>query len=450
VSDTSDTIAAIATPRGNGGVGIIRVSGPGVVSLLDVLQPSSLEPRKAKLSSIRDDEGRLIDKVLLLYFPGPASFTGEDVLELQGHGGLVIMDMLLEHLLKHGCRQARPGEFSERAFLNDKLDLVQAEAIADLIESHSRTAVRGAMRSLQGDFSRRVHLLVDRLITLRTHVEAYLDFPDEDIDHLPVNQFTDQCEDITAALIELLATARQGQILREGLHLVLAGKPNAGKSSLLNRLTEADTAIVSDIPGTTRDVIRERVHIDGIPVEVTDTAGLRATGDAIESEGVARAQREIINADHILLIVDDADFSQDLLAELYDYLHAGAPVTVVRNKIDLTGQQCGIEEHDGVTTVSLSAKTGDGMPLLIEHLKQASGVASIPEGVFTARQRHLDALRRALASVEQAGQQLQNIPRLELMAEDLRQAQTALSDITGEYSSEDLLGEIFGSFCIGK
>lgn len=421
-----------------------------MVSLLDVLQPSSLEPRKARLSSIRDDEGRLIDKVLLLYFPGPASFTGEDVLELQGHGGLVIMDMLLEHLLKHGCRQARPGEFSERAFLNDKLDLVQAEAIADLIESHSRTAVRGAMRSLQGDFSRRVHLLVDRLITLRTHVEAYLDFPDEDIDHLPVNQFTDQCEDITAALIELLATARQGQILREGLHLVLAGKPNAGKSSLLNRLTEADTAIVSDIPGTTRDVIRERVHIDGIPVEVTDTAGLRATGDAIESEGVARAQREIINADHILLIVDDADFSQDLLAELYDYLHAGAPVTVVRNKIDLTGQQCGIEEHDGVTTVSLSAKTGDGMPLLIEHLKQASGVASIPEGVFTARQRHLDALRRALASVEQAGQQLQNIPRLELMAEDLRQAQTALSDITGEYSSEDLLGEIFGSFCIGK
>lgn len=450
MSDAHDTIAAIATPRGNGGVGIIRVSGPGVARLLEALHVEGLEARKATLHRITDIEGRLIDEVLLLYFPGPASFTGEDVLELQGHGGLVIMDMLLELLLKHGCRQARPGEFSERAFLNDKLDLVQAEAIADLIESHSRTAVRGAMRSLQGEFSHRIHTLVDSLVALRTHVEAFLDFPDEEIDSLPASQFAEQCEQIIAVLAELLATARQGQILREGLHLVLAGKPNAGKSSLLNRLTAADTAIVSEIPGTTRDVIRERIHIDGIPVEVTDTAGLRSTGNVIESEGVARARREFGNADRILLIIEDIDFNQGLLDELYDYLHADIPVTIVRNKIDLTGQPCGIVEHDGVTTVALSAKTGEGMPLLIEHLKQASGVASIPEGVFTARQRHLDALRRALASAEQASLQLHNVPRLELMAEDLRQAQSALSEITGEFSSEDLLGEIFGSFCIGK
>lgn len=449
MSEHGDTIAAIATPRGSGGVGIIRVSGADISALLENLKLATPVPRTASLRKIHDANGRLIDEVLVLYFPAPASFTGEDVLELQGHGGLVIMDMLLERVLTCGCRQARPGEFSERAFLNDKLDLVQAEAIADVIESHSRTAVRGAMRSLQGDFSRRVHSISDDLIHLRTHVEAYLDFPDEEIDTLPSEEFSTQCQSLERAISELLATARQGQMLRDGLHLVLAGKPNAGKSSLLNRLTAADTAIVSNIPGTTRDVIRERVHIDGIPIDVTDTAGLRDTADAIESEGVARARQELSRADRVLLVVDDADFSSDLLADLDDYLHAEVPVTVVRNKIDLTGRNSQIENIDGVDIVSMSTRTGDGLRLLTEHLKQVTGLATVPEGVFTARQRHLDALRRALVFVQQ-GRDLLDPPRPELLAEELRQAQTVLGEITGEFTSEDLLGEIFGSFCIGK
>ncbi len=449
MSEHGDSIAAIATPRGSGGVGIIRVSGADISALLENLKLATPVPRTASLRKIHDANGRLIDEVLVLYFPAPASFTGEDVLELQGHGGLVIMDMLLERVLTCGCRQARPGEFSERAFLNDKLDLVQAEAIADVIESHSRTAVRGAMRSLQGDFSRRVHSISDDLIHLRTHVEAYLDFPDEEIDTLPSEEFSTQCQSLERAISELLATARQGQMLRDGLHLVLAGKPNAGKSSLLNRLTAADTAIVSDVPGTTRDVIRERVHIDGIPIDVTDTAGLRDTADAIESEGVARARQELSRADRVLLVVDDADFSSDLLADLDDYLHAEVPVTVVRNKIDLTGRNSQIENIDGVDIVSMSTRTGDGLRLLTEHLKQVTGLATVPEGVFTARQRHLDALRRALVFVQQ-GRNLLDPPRPELLAEELRQAQTVLGEITGEFTSEDLLGEIFGSFCIGK
>lgn len=449
MSEHGDTIAAIATPRGSGGVGIIRVSGADISALLENLKLGMPVPRTASLRKIHDANGRLIDEVLVLYFPAPASFTGEDVLELQGHGGLVIMDMLLERVLTCGCRQARPGEFSERAFLNDKLDLVQAEAIADVIESHSRTAVRGAMRSLQGDFSRRVHSISDDLIHLRTHVEAYLDFPDEEIDTLPSEEFSTQCQSLELAISELLATARQGQMLRDGLHLVLAGKPNAGKSSLLNRLTAADTAIVSDIPGTTRDVIRERVHIDGIPIDVTDTAGLRDTADAIESEGVARARQELSRADRVLLVVDDADFSSDLLADLDDYLHAEVPVTVVRNKIDLTGRNSQVENNDGVDIVSISTRTGDGLRLLTEHLKQVTGLATVPEGVFTARQRHLDALRRALVFVQQ-GRALLDPPYPELLAEELRQAQTVLGEITGEFTSEDLLGEIFGSFCIGK
>ena len=438
MSEHGDSIAAIATPRGSGGVGIIRVSGADISALLENLKLATPVPRTASLRKIHDANGRLIDEVLVLYFPAPASFTGEDVLELQGHGGLVIMDMLLERVLTCGCRQARPGEFSERAFLNDKLDLVQAEAIADVIESHSRTAVRGAMRSLQGDFSRRVHSISDDLIHLRTHVEAYLDFPDEEIDTLPSEEFSTQCQSLERAISELLATARQGQMLRDGLHLVLAGKPNAGKSSLLNRLTAADTAIVSDIPGTTRDVIRERVHIDGIPIDVTDTAGLRDTADAIESEGVARARQELSRADRVLLVVDDADFSSDLLADLDDYLHAEVPVTVVRNKIDLTGRNSQIENIDGVDIVSMSTRTGDGLRLLTEHLKQVTGLATVPEGVFTARQRHLDALRRALVFVQQ-GRNLLDPPRPELLAEELRQAQTVLGEITGEFTSEDFL-----------
>jgi tRNA modification GTPase len=455
VKTTEDTIAAIATARGNAGVGIIRISGPNTPHIIEHLTHRSVPARVATLADLHASDGELIDQVLMLYFPAPSSFTGEHVLEIHGHGGMVIQDMLLQHVLSLGCRQARPGEFSERAFLNGKLDLTQAEAIADLIESHSRQAAKSAIRSLQGQFSERVHDIVDRVVRLRVLIEAHLDFSDEEIGNLPVDEFASRLSAITRDTHDLLVSARQGHVLRDGIHLVLAGRPNAGKSSLLNRLTESDAAIISDTPGTTRDVIRERIHIDGIPLDVSDTAGLRVASDDIEAEGVNRTVREMQAADRILLIVDDHDFLVEDREEgpwtaLLEEIPADTPVTLIRNKIDLTRTKPSIETGSPWPVICLSAKTGNGVELLTDHLRKTVGLDNATEGVFSARRRHIIALSEASQYLDHARQQLSVGLQLELMAEDLRLVQQNLAEITGEFTSEDLLGEIFGSFCIGK
>jgi tRNA modification GTPase len=445
-----DTIAAIATPRGNAGIGVIRLSGPGVPAILTRLTAKKIEPRKATLAKIHDSVNNLIDQVLILYFPAPHSFTGEDVVELQGHGGMVVMDMLLEHVIALGCRQARPGEFSERAFLNGKIDLAQAEAIADLIESHSRSAARGAMRSLQGEFSTEVHALVENLVHLRVLAEAYLDFPDEELDEIPENEFSGRLDQIIDETTDLLRRAGKGSLLRDGFHIVLAGRPNAGKSSLLNLLTRTDTAIVSSKAGTTRDIIRDRIDLDGMLIDLTDTAGLRHTDDEIEHEGVRRATRELGNADHVLLIVDEADYSEGTRQELLDFIDPEIPVTIVRNKIDLLDGVPGKQVLGKVTEIMLSVKSGAGTDILFDHLKSISSADSLSEGVFSARRRHIDSLERAKDVLLDGRQHIHPQLQLELLAEDCRQAQNHLNEITGEFGSEDLLGRIFSSFCIGK
>ncbi len=446
----SDTIAAVATPRGNGGVGIIRLSGPAVKDILRKLCPKTILPRKAVLTKIHDGQQRLIDQVLLIYFPAPNSFTGEDVLELQGHGGHIIMDMLLEHLLSLGCRQARAGEFSERAFLNGKIDLTQAEAIADLIEGQTRSAVRGAMRSLQGEFSKQVHQLVEDLIHLRMLAEAYLDFPDEETIEIPVEEFESRLTELRRKTTHLLKSANAGSRLREGYHLVLAGRPNAGKSSLLNLLAKNETAIVNEKAGTTRDIIRDRIDLDGIIIDVTDTAGLRQTTDAVESEGIRRTKKELDKADRVLLIIDDAEYSEAIKNELLSYLKSNTPVSILRNKIDLQKKDPGIQEREQCVEIFLSLKTGAGIDLLYRHLKSIISANSDIEGVFTARRRHIEALQRAGSFIDTASMHVHPSLQLELLAEDCRQAQKVLNEITGEFSSEDLLGRIFSSFCIGK
>ena len=446
----TDTIAAIATPRGNAGVGIIRLSGPAVRDVQRQLFAEQLVPRKATLAKIYDQQQRLIDQVLLIFFPAPNSFTGEDVLELQGHGGVVVLDMLLEHILSLGCRQARAGEFSERAFLNDKIDLTQAEAIADLIEGQTRSAVRGAMRSLQGDFSKEVHHLLEDLIHLRMLAEAYLDFPDEEIEEVPVKEFEQRLLSVREKTTHLLDSAHKGSLLRDGFHLVLAGRPNAGKSSLLNLLAKKDTAIVSEQAGTTRDIIRDRVDLDGIVIDVSDTAGLRQTSDTIESEGIRRAKSELENADRVLLIIDEADYSEASRNELLSYVEQDIPVTIIRNKIDLQKIDPELKHTDLGLEILLSIKSGAGLDLLYRHLKEITSSGTLNEGVYTARRRHIEALQNANNSLQDAAEHLSTSVRLELLAEDCRLAQNSLNEITGEFSSDDLLGRIFSSFCIGK
>lgn len=448
--ENADTIAAIATPRGNAGIGVIRISGSATREIMQRLSAKKLEPRKAALSKILDHQNRLIDQVLLLFFPAPNSFTGEDVLELQGHGGVVVLDMLLEHVLSLGCRQARAGEFSERAYLNGKIDLTQAEAIADIIESHTRSAVRGAVRSLEGEFSNEIHQIVNNLVHLRMLTEAYMDFPDEEISDIPDREFRQRLFELTRDIRELLDNANKGNLLRDGYHLVLAGKPNSGKSSLLNRLTKNDTAIVSDQAGTTRDIIRDRIDLDGLVIDVTDTAGLRHTTDVVESEGVRRAQKELERADRVLLIIDEAEFDQQLKDELLDFVEDETPVTIIRNKIDLQGKKPAIINSGNNCEILLSIKTGEGIDLLYRHLKEVSATESVTEGVFTARRRHIEALQEAENILNNSVNHLSPVIQLELLAEDCRQAQQALNRITGEFSNEDLLGKIFGSFCIGK
>ncbi len=445
---SGDTIAAAATPPGRGGIGVVRISGPATRAIAQGLLGTLPAPRHATFARFRDADGKPIDEGLALFFPAPHSYTGEDVLELHGHGGPVVLDMLLQRALALGARPARAGEFTERAFLNGRLDLAQAEAVADLIDAGSQAAARAALRSLEGEFSKQVQALTERLIQLRMHVEAAIDFPEEEIDFLADEKIGNGVAALDADLKQLLATAQQGQLLHDGMALVLAGRPNAGKSSLLNALAQRDAAIVSDIPGTTRDVLREYIQLDGLPLHIVDTAGLRAARDAIEAEGVRRARAELERADRVLLIVDDTQPQGDDV-ELLRELPPNLARTVVRNKIDLTGRAPGIAQRDGMTEVSLSAKTGDGLELLRRHLKECVGFHPAAEGSFSARRRHLDAIRRAQAHLATARGHAQRRAG-ELLAEELRQAQQALSEITGEFTADDLLGRIFASFCIGK
>lgn len=438
-----DTIAAIATPPGNGGVGIIRLSGPQAESIAADLSGKRPKPRYARYCSFRDAEGNPIDHGLLLYFPAPKSFTGEDVVELHAHGGSVVMDMLMRRVLALGARTANPGEFSQRAFLNNKIDLAQAEAIADLITAGTEQAVRSAQQSLHGAFSKLINELIDELIELRVYIEAAIDFVDEEIDFLSDGVVADRIAKVQARIRLILVTARQGRLLHDGISVVLAGKPNAGKSSLLNALAGFDAAIVTDIEGTTRDVLRERIQIDGMPLHIIDTAGLRDSDNVVEQEGIRRARIEIEKADKILLLLDSTTDNEDALIE------GDWPVTRVFNKIDLSGQAARIVETVHGTEIYLSAKTGAGLDLLRQHLKQSAGFGETQQNTFVARRRHIAALEAALTTVDSAAELMQ-VRSHELVAEELRQAQIKLSEITGEFTSDDLLGEIFGSFCIGK
>ncbi|PJE40934.1 MAG: tRNA uridine-5-carboxymethylaminomethyl(34) synthesis GTPase MnmE [Pseudomonas sp.] len=451
----AETIAAVATAQGRGGVGIVRVSGPLAGTLAQAICQRELQPRYAHYGPFFADAKQVLDEGLALYFPGPNSFTGEDVLELQGHGGPVVLDLLLRRCVQLGARLARPGEFSERAFLNDKLDLAQAEAIADLIEASSEQAARNALRSLQGEFSRRVHGLTERLISLRIYVEAAIDFPEEEIDFLADGHVLSLLDGVRADLAGVLREAGQGALLRDGMTVVIAGRPNAGKSSLLNALAGREAAIVTEIAGTTRDVLREHIHIDGMPLHVVDTAGLRDTEDQVERIGVERALKAIGEADRILLVVDatapEAGDPFALWPEFLDQRPDPSKVTLIRNKADLSGESVVLEVcNDGHVTISLSAKSTEGLDLLREHLKACMGYEQTSESSFSARRRHLEALRQASTHLEHGHAQLTLAGAGELLAEDLRMAQQALGEITGAFSSDDLLGRIFSSFCIGK
>ncbi|BBL59939.1 tRNA uridine-5-carboxymethylaminomethyl(34) synthesis GTPase MnmE [Methylomonas koyamae] len=442
-----DTIAAIATPPGNGGVGVIRISGPAAPGIAGQLTGKPLpQPRYAQFVSFLEADGRAIDSGLLLYFCGPASFTGEHVVELHGHGGSVVLDMLLRRVLALGARLAEPGEFSRRAFLNDKIDLAQAEAIADLITSSTEQAVRSAQQSLQGVFSEKIAELIDELIELRVFIEAAIDFVDEEIDFLGDGVVAGRIARLQSQIGEIRRSAEQGRLLHDGMTVVLAGKPNAGKSSLLNALAGHDAAIVTDIAGTTRDVLRERIQLDGMPLHVIDTAGLHDSDNPVEQEGIRRARQEIAKADRVLLLIDSNDAAG---ANLDGELPAGIAVTKVFNKIDLVGGQPRIEDGPQGTEIHLSVKQGLGLELLRQHLKLSMGFSEGADNVYVARARHIQALQQAAQAVQNAAEQLQHLAH-ELVAEELRQAQTSLSAITGEFSSDDLLGEIFSSFCIGK
>ncbi len=446
----TDTIAAVATPPGRGGVGIIRISGPQARAIAAAVLGDCPAPRLATYLPFRDGDGATLDQGIALFFKAPNSFTGEDVLELQGHGGPVVLDMLLSRVVQLGACLAQPGEFSQRAYLNDKLDLAQAEAIADLIDSSSVEAARSALRSLQGEFSQRIHSLVEAVIRLRIHVEAAIDFPEEEVDFLADSAITDQLRDIVTTLKNILAQAQQGCLLREGMNVVIAGQPNAGKSSLLNRLAQRELAIVTDIAGTTRDTLRHEITLDGLPIHIIDTAGLRESTDTVEQIGIQRAWNEIQQADRILLLVNDASGITAEDQTIIERLPHTIAVTVVRNKIDLSGNSAGISNGPLGNEIALSAKTGAGLELLTQYLKECVGYQSAGEGSFMARRRHVDALQRGLELVLHGQQQLQLHQAGELLAEDLRQAQEVLNEITGAFSSDDLLGRIFSSFCIGK
>ncbi len=455
MTDHTDTIVAQATAPGRGGVGIVRISGPQAEAVAVALLGKVPKTRYAEYLPFRTPDGVLLDQGIALMFKAPHSFTGEDVLELQGHGGPVVIDMLIEAIRAlPGLRTARPGEFSERAFLNDKLDLAQAEAIADLIEASSEQAARSALSSLQGEFSAKINALVEQLTHLRIYVEAAIDFPEEEVDFLADGKIAHALAQVRQQLAQVLHSAQQGALLREGMKVVIAGRPNAGKSSLLNALAGRESAIVTDIAGTTRDVLREHIHIDGMPLHIIDTAGLRDAADEVERIGIERAWDEIRQADRVLLMVDgtetDAVDPAQIWPELIDRLPVGMGITVIRNKADLTGEVLGHSQHQDLAVYRLSAKTGDGVEAIKQHLKACMGFQGTNEGGFMARQRHLEALHAAAERLQLGAEQLAIYHAGELLAEELRLAQQDLAEITGEFSSDDLLGRIFSSFCIGK
>lgn len=460
----TDTIAAVATAKGQAGVGVIRLSGPTVKAIAVQLLGKLPTVRQASYAAFRDHDGKVIDHGIAIHFAAPHSFTGEDILELQGHGGPVIMDMLLERCVALGARLARPGEFSERAFLNDKIDLVQAEAIADLIASQSRSAARLAVRSMEGELSRRVYALNEQLIYLRMYVEAAIDFPEEEIDFLSDGKVASLYENLRQAFSDLIAGCQQGSLLREGINVVIAGRPNAGKSSLLNALSGREVAIVTDVPGTTRDILREYLVLDGLPIHLIDTAGLRDATDRVEAIGIAKAKQQIHAADLILLVMDatteigisdeirsDGGPGRTLIAELFD----GAmqeqlterQIILVKNKMDLLNKPTGKESEN---CVAVCAHDGAGIEALIALIKDKAGLHRSDESLVLARRRHIDALVNAEALLHQGIKQLQQYRAGELFADDLRQAQRYLNEITGEFTADDLLGRIFSSFCIGK
>ncbi|ASJ98512.1 tRNA uridine-5-carboxymethylaminomethyl(34) synthesis GTPase MnmE [Shewanella marisflavi] len=452
---TTDTIVAQATAPGRGGVGIIRVSGDKASEVAMAVLGHLPKVRYADYCDFKGANGEVIDQGIALFFKGPNSFTGEDVLELQGHGGQIVLDMLINRVMDvDGVRIAKPGEFSEQAFMNDKLDLTQAEAIADLIDATSEQAAKSALNSLQGEFSTQVHELVDQVTNLRLYVEAAIDFPDEEVDFLSDGKIAASLSKIIHKLDSVQSSAKQGAIIREGMKVVIAGRPNAGKSSLLNALAGKESAIVTEIAGTTRDVLREHIHLDGMPLHIIDTAGLRDTTDTVEQIGIERAWAEIETADQVLFMVDgtttDAVDPHDIWPDFIDRLPKNLGVTVVRNKADLTGEALDATDEQGHKVFRLSAKTGSGVDELKAHLKSLMGYQSNLEGGFIARRRHLEALELAASHLTLGQEQLEVYQAGELLAEELRMCQLALSEITGKFTSDDLLGKIFGSFCIGK
>lgn len=450
--DNIDTIAAVATAPGRGGVGIVRVSGKKAGQIAQAVLGKQPKPRYAHYGAFYAEDGSVLDQGIALFFPNPNSFTGEDVLELQGHGGPVVLQWLLARVVELGARLAEPGEFSKQAFMNDKLDLAQAEAIADLIEASSEQAAKSALRSLQGDFSREVNTLVEELIQLRIFVEAAIDFPEEEIDFLSDGKVAGQLQHILDRLHIVFESAKQGALLREGMSVVILGRPNAGKSSLLNALSGRESAIVTDIAGTTRDIVKEEINIDGMPLHILDTAGVREATDQVEQIGIERAWQALDSADRVLVMLQAGEAIHEEDQTILDRLPKDIPVTLVRNKIDLIDHEpmVEIETTTDRTVIWLSAKHKRGLALLQEHLKTEMGYAQTEEGVFMARKRHLDALQTALDWTLNGQQQLEQFAAGELLAEDLRLAQEALSEITGRFTSDDLLGRIFTSFCIGK
>jgi len=447
-----DTIAAVATATGRGGIGIVRISGNNSRPIAEKILGAAPGARQAVFCHLKNHNGEHIDDAIVIFFPGPNSFTGEDVLEIQAHGNPIVLDQILNVIFTYGVRMARPGEFSERAFLNNKIDLTQAEAIADLIAAETVAAAQSAQASLQGVFSKEVNSLIDTLIALRVYVEAALDFPEEEIDFLSKGNVAEQINQLQEQLKKILNVAKQGSLIMEGMALVIAGKPNAGKSSLLNAMAGRDTAIVTPVAGTTRDVLRERIQLDGMPLHIIDTAGLRDSSDPIEQEGIRRAVDEMKKADRILLIIDsnDPNYSTttltDILPPAFSTLQNDIPVTRVFNKCDTSGFPPVKDQY----SVMLSAKTGEGLDLLKEHLKEVMGFSGSSSGRFSARRRHLQGLKDAENHIAIAREILSQGMGGELLAEELRLAQKALEVITGRFTPDDLLEKIFRDFCIGK